>query len=330
MRAAIIGISGPELTDAEAARLRTYAPAGVILFARNIENKPQLSELMKNIRQNLSPDAVLMVDQEGGRVARLRPPDWCAHPPAAAIGGLFAEDQEAGLRAAWLTGALIGADCAEAGFDVACTPVLDLRWPGGHDVIGDRSYGADPDAVARLGAAMADGLLAAGVQPVGKHAPGHGRAGVDSHAALPVVAGVDLAADLLPFARNAGLPWMMTAHVLYPAWDAAVPATLSATIIRDVIRGRIGFDGVLVSDDLAMHALSGGPAARAELALAAGCDLALYCPGDAEGTAAVLAAVPGITERAAARLAAAWGLARDRRLGLDPSALQVERDGLIG
>jgi beta-N-acetylhexosaminidase len=275
------------------------------------------------------PDgAVLMVDQEGGRVARLRPPHWRAHPPAGAIGALFHRDRAAGLRAAWLTGALIGLDCAAAGFDVACAPVLDLRVAGAHDVIGDRAFSTEPRAVARLGRTFAAGLLAAGVQPVGKHAPGHGGARVDSHLALPVVDDGSRAADLLPFAANADLPWLMTAHIRYPAWDAAAPATFSAPIIGGLLRGRLGFGGVIVSDDLAMAALSGTPAERGRRALAAGCDLALYCPGDAAGTEAVLDAAPPLGPASAARLMAAKSLASARRLALDGRALEAERNGL--
>jgi beta-N-acetylhexosaminidase len=224
---------------------------------------------------------------------------------------------------------LIGLACAGAGFDVACAPVLDLRLPGANQVIGDRGFGPDPADVARLGRAMAAGLIAAGVQPVGKHAPGHGRAQADSHLALPVVQANDLAADLVPFAGNADLGWMMTAHILYPAIDKVRPATLSPDVISAEIRGRAGFRGVLVSDDLAMQALSGPPEARAVAALAAGCDLALYCPGDAAGNRAVLAAVPGMTPEAMARIGAAAAQARGRRLHLDAAALTAERAALL-
>lgn len=327
-RAAIVGIAGTELAPAEAALFRAHPPAGVILFRRNVADPPQLRALTAALRQALPPDAVLMADQEGGRVARLRPPHWMAHPPAGAIGARFAASPAEGLRAAWLTGALIGLDCAAAGFDTVAAPVLDLRLPGASEVVGDRAFAAEPGTVARLARAMAAGLLAAGVQPVGKHAPGHGRARVDSHVALPVVEANDLEADLLPFAANADLPWMMTAHIVYRAWDPARPATLSPLVIADAIRGRAGFQGVLVSDDLAMEALSGSPAARATGALAAGCDVALYCPGDAAGTAAVLAAVPALTAAARARLAAARALATRRRLALDPAGLRAERDGM--
>ena len=255
MKAAIVGIAGIALDYAEAALFRAHPPAGVILFARNIENPGQLGALTASLRAVLPPQAVLMIDQEGGRVARMRPPHWRAHPPAAAL------DAAGAMRAAWLTGALIGSDCAAAGFDVVAAPVLDLLVPDAGAGIGDRAYSENPAAVAGLGRAMAVGLLAAGMQPVGKHAPGHGRARVDSHHAMPVVDAAE--ADLLPFQRNADLPWLMTAHIRYPAWDAEQPATLSARIIAEQIRGAIGFSGVLVSDDLAMHALAAArPSAR--------------------------------------------------------------------
>jgi beta-N-acetylhexosaminidase len=277
-----------------------------------------------------------MVDQEGGRVARLRPPHWRAHPPAAALGrcfaGLgrgFAGNRAAGLRAAFLTGALIGLDCAAAGFDVAAAPVLDLGLPGASNVVGDRAFAADPLVVARLGRAVAAGLLAAGVQPVGKHAPGHGRALVDSHLALPRVHASDLRADLLPFALNADLPWLMTAHIVYAAWDPILPATVSRAVIGGIIRGRLGFGGIIVSDDLAMQALSGTPTQRAAAALAAGCDVALYCAGDPAPTADLLAACPPLTPEAEARLRAARALAARRRRPLDAAALVAERDRLL-
>jgi len=328
-RAAIVGISGLVLTDQEAALFARHPPAGFVLFRRNVADPAQLRALTDALHALLPDGSPILVDQEGGRVARLRPPHWRAHPPAAAIGALHARDPSAGLRAAWLTGALIGLDCAATGIDVACAPVLDLRLPDTHEAIGDRAFSAEPDAVAALGRALAEGMLAAGVQPVGKHAPGHGRARVDSHLTLPVVEAADLSADLVPFARNADFPWMMTSHILYTALDPDRPATLSPTVIGDVIRGRIGFGGVLSSDDLAMQALSGTPAERAAAALAAGCDIALYCPGDAAGNEAVLAACPPLTEAATARLAAARALADARRLPLDAHALADERNRLL-
>jgi beta-N-acetylhexosaminidase len=329
LKAAIVGIAGPTLSADEAALFRAYPPAGVILFARNIEDPGQLAALVGALRRALPARAVLMVDQEGGRVARLRPPHWRAHPSAATIGALFARRRQAGLRVAWLTGVLIGHDCAAAGFDVAAAPVLDLAIPGAHAVIGDRALAEDPVSVARLGRPLAVGLLAAGIQPVGKHAPGHGRARVDSHFALPRVAANHLDADLLPFALNTDLPWAMSAHIVYPAWDAVLPATLSPTVIAAIIRGRIGFGGVLVTDDLAMKALSGTPADLARQALAAGCDISLFCSGEPAPTAELLRQCPPLTEAAAARLTAARSLAVRRRLPLDAAALSAERDRLL-
>ena len=327
--AAVVGVGGLVLTGDEAALLRASPPAGAILFGRNVRDPAQLAALTAALRAVLPAAAVLLVDQEGGRVARLCPPHWRAHPPAARAGQVFAADAESGRRLAWLNGALIGLDCAAMGFDVVCAPVLDLRVAGAHDVIGDRAFAAAPGPVAELGRAMAEGLLAAGVQPVAKHAPGHGRARTDSHLGLPVVETAALADDFAPFARNADLPWMMTSHLLYRAIDPDHPASQSARVIQGLIRERIGFAGVLASDDLAMGALSGPPEARARAALAAGCDLALYCAGDAAGTAAVLRGCPPLSDAAVARLAAARNLARDRLLALDASALDAERSGLM-
>ncbi len=275
---------------------------------------------MAELRRVLPPNAVFMVDQEGGRVARLRPPSWRAHPAGAALHT---------IRRAWLSGALIGIDCANAGFNTVAAPVLDLSVPGAHDVIGDRALDQDPAMVARLGRAFADGLLAAGIQPIGKHAPGHGRARLDSHLALPIVEANHLDADILPFARNADLPWMMTAHIVYPAFDASLPATLSPFVIQRIIRGRIGFRGVLVTDDLAMKALDGEPADLAIQALAAGCDLALYCSGLFALTEALLSRCPELSNRASNALAQARVVASRRRLGLDAEALARERDGSL-
>lgn len=330
MRAAIVGIAGPALEATEAALFRRHRPAGAILFARNVRDPVQLSALTASLRDVLPPHAVIAIDQEGGRVARLRQPHWRAHPSAARIGAVFMRDAGAGERAAWLSGALIGLDCAGAGFDVVCAPTLDLQVPGAHDVVGDRAYSADPDAVARMGRAMADGLLAAGVQPVAKHAPGHGRAAVDSHLALPMVhAAQDLAQDLRPFMLCAGLPWMMTAHLLYEGLDPDWPATLSAIVIRDGIRGRIGFQGVLVSDDLAMNALSGTPGERAARAVAAGCDVAMQCSGALADSADVLTSSPDLTDAALVRLASARSMAAAARQALDGDALAAERDVLL-
>jgi beta-N-acetylhexosaminidase len=280
----IIGVSGPVLTRGEREMLRAHRPKGVILFGRNVQNKPQLSEFTASLWDILPPDAVVMVDQEGGRVARLRAPDWPELPAAAALKS---------RQAAFDHGKMLAEMVREAGFNVIAAPVLDLAYPGASSVIGDRALSDDPETVARLGGAIAEGILAEGVTPVMKHLPGHGRAQVDSHFALPRVAAgeAELAADFYPFMANNTLPWAMTAHIVYSALDPDYPATLSRKVIDRIIRGVIGFKGVLVSDDLAMAALTGSPAERAVAALQAGCDLALYCPGDMAGNVAVLQAV---------------------------------------
>ncbi len=327
-RAAIVGIAGPMLAASEAALFRRYPPAGVILFGRNIVSPPQLAALIAELRAVLPPAAVLMVDQEGGRVARLRAPHWPTHPPAATIGALFAHDRTAGLRAAWLQGALIGWQCRVAGFDVVAAPVLDLKLPGAHAVIGDRAFAADAEAVAALGREMVAGMGAAGVQPVGKHVPGHGRARADSHLELPVVEDTDLAADCYPFAANADLPWMMTAHVRYLALDPRHPATLSAAILQGLVRDRFRFRGILVSDDLAMKALFGSLPELAHAALAAGCDIVLACDGSAASNEVLLSSLPPLSATVAARMVEA-AKAREQVLELDPVALAAERESLL-
>jgi beta-N-acetylhexosaminidase len=282
MFSAILGISGPVLSEDERELFARLPPRGVILFSRNIQNPAQLSDLTAQLRSILPPGAALMVDQEGGRVARLRAPFWPDLPAAATL------QTEAEALA---HGRALGAMCRQAGFDIVTAPVLDLRYPGADPVIGDRALSADPGIVARLGAQIAAGLIAEHITPVMKHLPGHGRAGVDSHLTLPRIAEKNLEADFYPFAANNALPWAMTAHIVYQALDPKFPATLSKTVIRDVIRGEIGFSGTLVTDDLAMGALTGTPAQRARAAIQAGCDIALYCAGDAAGNAEILRAL---------------------------------------
>lgn len=324
----IIGLSGPDLAEEEAELLTRFRPAGVVLFARNVADPLQLRRLTDRVRA-ASPTTLVLVDQEGGRVARLRPPQWYAHPSAGQIGGLFQRDPAAGRRAAWLSGVLIGSECAMAGIAVVCAPVLDLRLAGAAEVIGDRAFGSDPKPVAELGRAMAEGLLAGGVQPVGKHAPGHGRALANSHVSLPRVETETLADDFFPFIVNAALPWMMTAHVVYAAIDSERPATLSAEVIGRIIRGVIGFAGVLVSDDLGMGAVAGDPVARAGEALAAGCDLVLFGNGDVAANRALLAACPPAGGVVLARLERARGLAAEAKRSLDVAALAAERAVLL-
>jgi beta-N-acetylhexosaminidase len=321
-RAAIVGLSGPALTAKEVALWRLAPPLGAILFARNIQDPEQLRRLTADIRAELGEGTPILVDQEGGRVARLRPPHWPAFPPAAAFEGL----PEEAVRA---NAALLGLACHDAGFDVVCAPVLDLRLPGQHDIIGDRAFAEDPAEVARLARAWVLGLQEAGCVPVVKHIPGHGRAAVDSHLELPrVAAGRDLLAlDCGPFAALADSgAWAMTAHILYEALDPERPATLSPGIIDRVIRGAIGFDGVLVSDDLCMKALRGEPGALARQAIAAGCDLVLHCNGDLAETAALLEECPTLSAMAQSRLAEARARMEGQLRPLDPGALLASRD----
>ena len=278
MKPVILGIEGKSLTHQERGLFLNHRPRGVILFARNIQDKTQLAALIADLKATLSENAVLMVDQEGGRVARLKPPCWPALPAA---GSLETSEE------AFAHGQALGRMVREAGFTCTAAPVLDLHIQGASDVVGDRAISGDARMVGLLGGEVARGILSEGIVPVMKHLPGHGRAAIDSHIALPRVTNLT-DDDLAPFIANNTLPWAMTAHVVYEQYDSVHPGTLSPVVIRELIRGRIGFKGVLVSDDLAMGALSGPPAARAEQALQAGCDVALYCPGDFTGNRAIL------------------------------------------
>ena len=305
-RRAIVGIAGTVLSAGEQAILAAMPPVGVILFARNVEDRRQLRALTDELRAVTGkPDMLLLVDQEGGRVMRLRPPHWRGLPPMAAIGALHDAEPTRGNRAAWLVGRLIAHDLREVGIDVACAPVLDLWLEETTKAIGDRSFGGDVARVVALGRALRLGLEAGGVQGVVKHLPGHGRARADSHLELPVVtAGLDelRSTDFACFAGHGDAPLGMTCHVVYKAVDDARPATLSPVVIGDVIRGQIGFRGILMSDDLDMGALSGPKAERAELALAAGCDLAVVCRGDLRELTEVLAITPPVDGALAGRL----------------------------
>ena len=304
---AVVGIAGTELSSGERALLTRLRPAGIILFGRNCAERDQLRALVRAIA-GLDPrrPTPVLIDQEGGRVMRLRPPAWRSLPSAGRIAGLGAAEAE---RAAWLLGRLIAHDLDEVGVRVACAPVTDLAWPQTTSAIGDRTFGSEPERVASLAGACLRGLRAGGVAAVIKHLPGHGRATLDSHRALPTVAAtLDelLVTDLSPPRALAGLADLaMTAHVVYAAVDAARPGTLSPVVIREVIRGLIGFRGILLSDDLAMGALSGAPAERALAALAAGCDLALHCTGRADDNEGLLAALPPIDKALLARFDAA-------------------------
>jgi len=332
-RAAVVGLAGTALGTEERALFRERLPAGVILFARNCASRDQVRALVAELRAVLGDDDLpVLIDQEGGRVMRLRPPEWPARVPARAIGALAERDPAAGREAARLQARLIAADLAALGITVACAPVLDLGLPGRTAAIGDRAYSADPRVVAELGRAAVEGFAAGGVLPVIKHLPGHGRAAVDSHVALPVVdAPQELlaACDWLPFLACRDAPMAMTAHVLYPGLDPDQPATHSAPIIEAVIRGRIGFAGVLLSDDLSMGALGGSLGERAARARAAGCDLALHCNGDLAEAAAVLDAAGPLEGRAAARLARALATRRPPEPLGDVAAAEARLAGLL-
>jgi beta-N-acetylhexosaminidase len=331
MLAAFLGLSGPALTDDERAFFRDANPAGYILFGRNVADKAQLRALTDSLREiSGRADLPILIDQEGGRVARLPAPEWPDFPAAWRFSELYDKAPMSAIEAARANGEALALTLAGAGINVDCLPVLDLRHEGGHDVIGDRALGAEPMRVAALGRATLDGLAAGGVCGVIKHIPGHGRARADSHKELPVVDATEeeLAADLAPFHALRDAPMAMTAHLLYPAWDAERPATLSPRIIADIIRTRIGFDGLLMSDDLAMEALTGTLAERAGAAIAAGCDVALHCSGVLAESEQVAAAAGEMSAAAAARLVRA--MARTGTVsGRKYEALAAKRDALL-
>lgn len=332
-RPAIVGIAGPALSAEEARLLAGSPPAGVILFARNILDPAQLRRLVTDLRTARGPAALLLlVDQEGGRVQRLGPPHWRRLPAAAAIGGLAGRDASAAARAAFLAGRLIAHDLAEVGIDATAAPVLDLGLAETTGAIGDRAFASDPGLVSRLGKAFLRGLGAGGVLPVLKHLPGHGRARADSHLELPRVDASRAlleATDFRPFAACAAAPLAMTAHVLYPALDPERPATLSARVIAEAIRGTIGFRGLLMSDDLEMGALEGPLAERARKALSAGCDLVLACSGDPARNAALLSALPPVAPAVEEKLVA-LACRPSPETPFDPQAAAAELAALVG
>ena len=283
---AIYGCSGATLTADERMFFRDVQPWGFILFGRNIESPDQVRALVRSLRETVADDAApVLIDQEGGRVARLKPPHWHARPAAALFGILHKTDPEAAREATYLNARLIAYDLAKLEINVDCLPVLDVPVAGAHDVIGDRAFAHDPVTVIDLGRAQIEGLMEGGVLPVMKHIPGHGRAGADSHLFLPRIdADVEelSASDFVTFRSLDLCPMAMTAHVVYDSIDPQRPATTSPKVIRDVIRGEIGFDGLLMSDDLSMQALDGPLEVRTRAALFAGCDVVLHCNGDME------------------------------------------------
>jgi beta-N-acetylhexosaminidase len=308
-RAFITGLAASRINDQEREFLRDFEPWGLILFARNIDNPQQVLDLTHEFRDIAGrPDAPVLIDQEGGRVQRLRPPLWPSYPPAAAYGALGADNSTAGETMARLGSRLIGHDLAALGINVDCLPVADIPVAGADGVIGDRAYGETVEEVVPLARAAAEGLLDDGVLPVLKHIPGHGRANADSHLRLPVVTADRETlerTDFRAFQELADLPIAMTAHVVFTAYDARLPATTSRTMIDQVIRGFIGFDGLLMSDDVSMQALSGSLGERTAAALAAGCDLALHCNGHFGEMQAVAAEAPVLSGSALRRADAA-------------------------
>jgi beta-N-acetylhexosaminidase len=332
MRAFITGVAGSRLTEAERAFMREAQPWGLIVFKRNIAEPDALRRLISDFRAILGRDAPILIDQEGGRVQRMGPPSWPEYPPAGIYGALYERDRAAGLAAARLGARLIAADLADVGIDIDCMPLADVPVAGADAVIGDRAFGARPDKVSALAAAFAQGLADGGVLAVLKHIPGHGRATADSHQKLPVVTADKAtleATDFAAFRPLVGLPLGMTAHVVFTAVDALAPATTSAAIVRDVIRGFIGYQGLLMSDDISMGALSGSLGERARAAISAGCDMVLHCNGNMDEMLAVAAAAPRLEGDAARRATAALA-SRKPAAPIDLAAKRTEFHMLIG
>ena len=322
--AAIFGCSGPVLTAREAAFFRDVSPFGFILFRRNVESPDQVKALVAALRETVGrADAPVMIDQEGGRVQRLGPPHWPVYPPGRVYGAVRSDDPLLAQAFARLGARLMADDLHLLGINVDAVPVLDVPQPGAHDVIGDRAYGTTADRIATLGRAAAEGLLAGGVLPIIKHIPGHGRAMADSHLNLPVVEASAEAlseVDFAPFRNLSDMPMAMTAHVIYTAIDPRQPATTSRRVVRQVIREDIGFDGLLMSDDLSMKALSGTFAERTRRSLAAGCDVVLHCNGDMDEMAEIADAARPLSARGRQRAAAALARIPRRVEPLDAEA----------
>ena len=332
MQAAIYGLEGLELMDAERSFFRDADAAGFVLFKRNCEDADQVLRLTNALR-DLSgrPDLPILIDQEGGRVARMRPPNWPAFPAAERFDELYALAPSSAIEAVRSNARAIALVLRASGVNVNALPLLDVRQEGSSDIIGDRSFGSEPMQVAALGRAALDGMASAGVVGIIKHIPGHGRALVDSHKELPVVtaSAEDLESDLEPFERLSTAPMGMTAHVVYTAWDPDHPATLSPTVIGDIIRGRIGFDGFLMSDDLGMEALQGDFGTRALGVVKAGCDVALHCSGKMDEMEAVAGSVPPLSADGEARLARAMATTLTDDDGPSLEEALAKRDALL-
>jgi beta-N-acetylhexosaminidase len=332
MTPAIFGLAGPALTDGERAFFREADPAGYILFGRNVVDRLQLRALTDDLRAIHGRDRLLVsIDQEGGRVARMKPPEWQAFPPGEAFAKLWKLAPASAIEAARVNAEALGLDLHEVGINVDYWPLLDVRHPAAHDVIGDRALGSEPMQVAALGRAVLDGLARAGVTGCVKHMPGHGRAPADSHKELPTVHTdeTDLESDVEPFRTLADAPIGMTAHVRFMAWDTQNPATLSPFVIGEVIRKRIGFTGLLLTDDIDMEALSGDVPDCAERAIAAGCDIVLNCWAKMDDMNGIAARLPAISEAAAGRLDRALNVAERAPGAADRAQLVAKRDALL-
>ena len=332
MTPAIFGLSGLVLSADERAFFREADPAGYIIFGRNVESREQLRALTDALREIHGRERLLItIDQEGGRVQRMKPPVWPAYPPGAAFDRLFDIAPASAIEAARCTAEALGIDLAQVGITCTHAPVLDVRVPGAHDVIGDRALGHEPLRVAALGRAVLDGLARAGIAGTIKHMPGHGRSACDTHKELPTVTESEdlLEQDIAPFRALAAAPIGMTGHLKFTAWDQDHPATQSPFIIREIIRGRIGFDGLLLTDDLDMEALSGSVPERAAVALAAGCDIALNCWARLDDMAGICAQVPAMNARTAARLERALAGTRVDGASGDQADLVARRDALL-
>jgi len=332
MQAAIYGLEGLALTDSEQAFFRDADAAGFILFKRNCETQEQMLRLTDSLRELTGRnDLPILIDQEGGRVARMKAPEWPAFPPAERFALLYRAAPSSAMEAARANARAIALMLRSVGVNVNALPLLDVRQEGASDIIGDRALGSEPMQVAALGRAVLDGMASAGVVGIIKHIPGHGRALVDSHKELPVVPAnaKELEVDLEPFERLSSAPMGMTAHVVYTAWDPDRPASMSPTVIGDIIRGRIGFDGFLMSDDLGMEALQGDFGSRAAGVVRAGCDVALHCSGKMDEMVAVAAAVPRMTNEGEARLARAMQSVADELDGPDFAESVEKRDTLL-
>lgn len=329
----ISGISGLSLTVEERAFMATEQPWGFILFKRNVENPAQVTALVKELRDVVGrSNAPVLIDQEGGRVARLQPPHWPVYPRGAVFSALYDIEPAKGLRAAWLSSRLIAADLTDLGIDVDCLPLADVPVVGADAVIGDRAYGTEPGKVAAIARVVTEGLEAGGILPILKHIPGHGRATADSHHKLPVVDTYEaelVGTDFAPFKALADLPMAMTAHVVFSALDPVQPATTSATIIQRVIRGSIGFQGLLMSDDVSMNALQGTIADRTRALLAAGCDMVLHCNGVLDEMRQVARETPVLAGEALKRADRAIA-SRKAPQPFDRYTARAELDELIG